>query len=296
MTHRLRGIFPVLQTPLDDNGELDEASLVREVAFCIQAGAHGLVFPVLGSEFQFLSDGERQRLVEVVAGEASGQVPVVAGVAAPSAAIAVEHARHAARVGADAVIALPPYIASPLEEEALAYYQAISQAAQRPVFVQHSFPDMDPRLLVRLLKEIEHVRYIKEEMAPSAHNIGAVVQAVGEECWGVFGGALGRWMISEMRRGACGFMPAAEVVDVHVRIWEAFQSGDEPRARRLLNRLLPLINLTMLLGMRVCKEVLVRRGVLTTANMRTPGAPELDEEDGRELDLILQDLAPLFRV
>lgn len=296
MTDRLRGIFPVLQTPLDESGELDEASLVREVAFCMGAGAHGLVFPVLGSEFQFLSDGERQRLVEVVVGEASGQVPVVVGVAAPSAPIAVEHARHAAWVGADAVIALPPYIASPSEEEALAYYRAISQAAQRPVFVQHSFPDMGPPLLVRLLKEIEHVRYVKEEMSPSAHNISAVVEAVGEECWGVFGGALGRWMVSEMRRGACGFMPAAEVVDVHVQIWDAFQSGDEPTARRLLNQLLPLINLTMLLTMRVCKEVLVRRGVLTTANMRTPGAPELDEEDGRELDLILQDLTPLFRV
>jgi 4-hydroxy-tetrahydrodipicolinate synthase len=296
MTQTMRGIFPVLQTPLDANGELDEASFRREVAFAIEAGAHGLVYPVLASEFQFLSDRERRRMVATAVGEAAGQIPVVVGVAGPCAAVAVEHASHAAQVGADAVIALPPYIAQASQEEILAYYRAIAQAAERPVFVQHSHPGMAPPFLVRLLREVEHIRYIKEETPPSAHNISAVLDAVGEECWGVFGGALGRWMISEMRRGACGFMPATETTDVYVQIWDAFQSGDEAEARRIFNRLLPLINLAGLLGMRPLLEVLVRRGVLRTTLMRTPGRPELDQDDRRELDAILEDVSPLFRV
>jgi len=296
MTQTMRGIFPVLQTPLDANGELDEASFRREVAFAIEAGAHGLVYPVLASEFQFLSDRERRRMVATAVGEAAGQIPVVVGVAGPCAAVAVEHASHAAQVGADAVIALPPYIAQASQEEILAYYRAIAQAAERPVFVQHSHPGMAPPFLVRLLREVEHIRYIKEETPPSAHNISAVLDAVGEECWGVFGGALGRWMISEMRRGACGFMPATETTDVYVQIWDAFQSGDEAEARRIFNRLLPLINLAGLLGMRPLLEVLVRRGVLRTTLMRTPGRPELDQDDRRELDAILEDIIPLFRV
>jgi len=296
MTQTMRGIFPVLQTPLDANGELDEASFRREVAFAIEAGAHGLVYPVLASEFQFLSDRERRRMVATAVGEAAGQIPVVVGVAGPCAAVAVEHASHAAQVGADAVIALPPYIAQASQEEILAYYRAIAQAAERPVFVQHSHPGMAPPFLVRLLREVEHIRYIKEETPPSAHNISAVLDAVGEECWGVFGGALGRWMISEMRRGACGFMPATETTDVYVQIWDAFQSGDETEARRIFNRLLPLINLAGLLGMRPLLEVLVRRGVLRTTLMRTPGRPELDQDDRRELDAILEDIIPLFRV
>lgn len=296
MTQTMRGIFPVLQTPLDANGELDEASFRREVAFAIEAGAHGLVYPVLASEFQFLSDRERRRMVATAVGEAAGQIPVVVGVAGPCAAVAVEHASHAAQVGADAVIALPPYIAQASQEEILAYYRAIAQAAERPVFVQHSHPGMAPPFLVRLLREVEHVRYIKEETPPSAHNISAVLDAVGEECWGVFGGALGRWMISEMRRGACGFMPATETTDVYVQIWDAFQSGDEAEARRIFSRLLPLINLAGLLGMRPLLEVLVRRGVLRTTLMRTPGRPELDQDDRRELDAILEDVSPMFRV
>jgi len=296
MAKRMRGIFPVLQTPLNEEGELDIPSLRREVAFCIQAGAHGLVYPVLGSEFQFLSDRQRQRMVEVVVGEAAGQIPVVVGVAGPTAAVAVEHAEHAARVGADAVIALPPYISPGSQEEILSYYRAIAQAAQRPVFIQHSQPGMDPAFMVRLLREVEHVQYIKEEMVPSAHNISAVIKAVGDECQGVFGGAFGRWMISEMRRGAAGFMPAAEVTDVYVQIWDAFQAGDERTARNIFNQLLPLINLAMLLGLPVCKEVLVRRGIFRTARMLTPGSTSLDEGDYRELEAILGDLRPYFRV
>jgi dihydrodipicolinate synthase/N-acetylneuraminate lyase len=295
MSKPLRGIFPVLQTPLDAGGELDPASLGREVRFCIEAGAHGLVYPVLGSEFQYLSDRERQQMVEVVVGEAAGQVPVVVGVAGPSAAVAVEHARHAARIGATAVIALPPYISAGSPDEILAYYQAIGQAADRPVFVQNTAPGMAPPFLLRLLREVEQVRYIKEEMSPSAHHVGAVVQAAGAACDGVFGGAFGRWMLSELRRGAGGFMPAAEVTDVYVRVWDAYEAGDEPAARQIFNRLLPLINLLMLLGLPVSKAVLVRRGVFRAALMRATGALALDADDQRELDAILDDLRPYFR-
>jgi 4-hydroxy-tetrahydrodipicolinate synthase len=133
-------------------------------------------------------------------------------------------------------------------------------------------------------------------MSPSAHHISAVVAALGQDCWGVFGGAFGRWMLSELRRGASGFMPAAEVTDVYVQVWEAFQQGDEPAARQIFNRLLPLINLLLLLGLPVCKEVLLRRGVFRTASMRTPGSTALDAHDQQELTLILDDLRPLFRV
>jgi len=112
MTDRIRGILAVVQTAWTDEGELDEQSMERQVAFCIAAGAHGLVYPVLASEYQFLSDKERQRLVKVVVGAAAGTIPVIAGVASPAAAVAAEHAAHARRAGAAAVIAMPPNIAA----------------------------------------------------------------------------------------------------------------------------------------------------------------------------------------
>jgi len=296
MSERLHGIFPVLQTPLDRAGNLDANSLSREVDFCIAAGAHGLVYPALGSELQYLSDRERQQLVEVVLRTAGERAPVVVAVSAPSAAIAAEHARHAAHVGARALMALPPYITPGTPDEVLAYYRAIGQAADLPIVVQNAAPGMAPASLVRLLNEVAQIRYIKEEASPSAHNISAVLSAVGERCEGIFGGAFGRWMLSELRRGARGFMPAAEVTDVYVQVWEAFEIGDEARARTIFNLILPLINQLMLLGLRVSKAVLVRRGVFQGTLMRMTGALDLDADDQRELDAILDDLRPYFRI
>ena len=293
----LRGIFPVLQTPVNKSGDIGFEDMRIEVSFCIEAGAHGLVFPVLGSEFQYLTDGERHELVEIVVKEAAGRIPVVAGVAGTSRAVAVKHATHAAQAGADAVIALPPYIATASRDEIRVYYEAVANAAGLPVFIQHSAvgAGMNTEFLRELVETIEHVSYIKEEMPPSAHQISEVLEGMNDACLGVFGGAHGRWMISEMRRGAAGFMPAAEATDVHVQIWDAFQSGDESGARKIFNQLLPMINLLSLLGLRVCKEVLVRRGVFKSAAMRAPGSQSLDAEDERELDQVLEGIEPLFR-
>jgi len=297
MPERLRGIFPVLQTPLDAQGDLDILSLRREVGFCVTAGAHGIVFPALGSEVQFLSDHERRQLVEVVAAEAAGRIPFIATVSAPSAAIAVEHARHAAALNAQAVMALPPYINQASGDEILDYFQRIADACPLPLVVQNAAPGVSPDFLVRLLREVPQVRYIKEEAGASAHNVSAVLRAtVQAPCDGIFGGAFGRWMLSELRRGASGFMPAAEIIDIYVQVWDAWQIGDSARARMIFNLILPLINQLMLLGLPVSKEVLVRRGVFKSSRMRSPGSISLDEDDRIELDAILADLQPYFRV
>jgi dihydrodipicolinate synthase/N-acetylneuraminate lyase len=296
MNTPMRGIFPVLQTALDANDELDFASLKKQVSFCIEAGAHGLVYPVLGSAFQFLADHERHPLVEAVIEEAAGRIPVVVGVAGRSIPDAEVHARHAAQAGADAIIALPPYIAAGSSDHMRAYYTAIAKTAQCPVFIQHTTGDLTTELMRQLFEEVEHITYLKEEMPPSAHQISAVVKTAGPSCLGVFGGAFGRWMLSELHRGATGFMPAAESIDVHVQVWDAYQAGNQAEARRIFNALLPLINFTTMIGLHACKEVLVRRGIFKSSAMRLPNATIMDDADQYELDRILEDLQPFFKI
>ncbi len=80
------------------------------IAFCLDAGAHGIVAPVNASEFWTLSDAERKRVAEIIVDEVDHRIPTVIGVAGGAASVAVEFARHAERIGADAVIAMPPYV------------------------------------------------------------------------------------------------------------------------------------------------------------------------------------------
>ena len=292
----MEGILPVVQTAFDHDGEIDHASMERQVEFCLRAGADGLVYPVLGSEFMFLSDDERRSLVAFLVKCANGRIPIIAGVAGASTAIAVEQAAHARDVGADAVIAMPPYVVVATLDQIFEYFQRIAEAAQLPVIIQHSpkGPGMNIAFLKRLLAEVENIHYIKEEMEPSAHNISELVDAGIPGCWGIHGGGFCRWMMSELERGATGFMPSVEIADVHVKIWRAYRSGEVERAREIFNLVAPLILLNLNLFLPAVKEILVRRGILTSNRMRQPGIPALDEADMRELDAALAPVRHLF--
>ena len=298
MTQRIQGILPVLQTALLEDGNLDFDSMATQVEFCVAAQAGAVVFPVLGSEFMYLSDAERKQLVQVVVEAANKRIPVIAGVAGASQAIAVEHAIFAREVGADAVIAMPPFIAVASPNEIFAYFRAIADAAQMPVVIQHApaGPGIDSHFLKRLLSEVEHVRYIKEEMLPSAHHISDLVSANLSECWGIFGGGWCRWMMSELERGATGFMPSVEIVDIHVQIWTAFQAGEKDKAREIFNRISPLIHINLNMGLPVVKEIMVRRGILKTNKVRQPGIKMMDQADYDELDAALALVEDLFTV
>ncbi len=61
-----RGLFTIPVTPFTDYGALDVASLRRLIAFCVEAGAHGIVAPVNASEGPFLTDEERRQVVETL--------------------------------------------------------------------------------------------------------------------------------------------------------------------------------------------------------------------------------------
>ena len=61
MSSPWKGIFVIVVTPFTASHELDEESLRKEVRFCIEAGAAGLVGPANASEFPLLSDEERRK-------------------------------------------------------------------------------------------------------------------------------------------------------------------------------------------------------------------------------------------
>jgi dihydrodipicolinate synthase/N-acetylneuraminate lyase len=299
--HRFRGVFAIPPTPFDDAGNVDEASLRRCVDFCVDAGAHGIVAPVNASESIALTDAERVRVAELLVEQAAGRVPVVVGVSGSSTAASVVYADCARRAGADAVIAMPPYVKHAPADEIYDFYVAVAGAAQPlPVWVQDYVgpigTPMAPSLLARMLAEIPGVEFLKEETAFAPQVMTRVRELAGASLRGVMGGMAGRYLLEEYRRGACGTMPACEVADVHVLIWNALERGDEAEARRLHTRLLPLLNYEAMYSFTIYKAVLLRRGVIASARTRVPGAGRLDAENQRELDLLLADLQALFTV
>jgi 4-hydroxy-tetrahydrodipicolinate synthase len=195
---------------------------------------------------------------------------------------------------------MPPYVRKPNLDGVYAYYRALSEATDLPIFIQN-YPlpvgvPMSAEFMARMARELPHVAYIKEEIQPTTHMVSASLRAAGDRLKGVFGGAAGRHLMDELRRGACGTMPACDVTDAHVAIWDAYEAGDRAEARRRFNRLLPLLNLEFQYSVHVYKEVLRRRGIIRSATVRAAPINGLDACDHEELDEVLKDLAPLLTV
>ncbi|MFZ0215905.1 MAG: dihydrodipicolinate synthase family protein [Candidatus Dormiibacterota bacterium] len=300
MTEQLRGVFAIPPTPFTGDGALDEAGLRRVVRFCVDAGAHGIVTPVNASEFAFLTDAERQRVVEIACAEAGGAVPVVAGVAGTCTEHALVFAAHARTVEADAVIAMPPYLRTAGRREIHHYYEAIARTVERPVFIQNHQPPqgtvLSPDLVAELVDEIPHVEYVKEECWPPGHHLSAELERCGPRLRGIMGGIAGRYLLDEYRRGACGTMPACEIADLHAQLWERLERDDELGARQLFDAMLPLLNLEGMHGVVLYKYVLQRRGLIESTTVRQPGLWQLDAHDVAEIDAVLDRLQSLFRL
>ena len=294
-----RGVFAIPCTPFTDTGALDLASLRSQIDFCVAAGAHGIVAPVNASEAWTLSDEERRTVAEVLVETVAGRIPVVIGVSGGSAEVMIAFARHAAAIGADAVIAQPPSGPPGSLAAIEAAFRRLSGATPLPIVLQNIDPPFGTRLapdvVAGLVRQIPRLDWVKEETAPSGQAISAELALAGPAMRGVMGGMAGRYLLDEYRRGACGTMPACEAADVHVQIWDALEAGDERRARDVFNRLLPLLNLEAR-SLGVVKAVLVRRGVIATDYMRQHAGNPLDDDDRRELDVTLADLRDLFRL
>jgi dihydrodipicolinate synthase/N-acetylneuraminate lyase len=296
MSTAFRGVFTIPSTPFDEQSHVDWAGLRRVVDFCVECGAHGIVWPVNASAFAVLSDEERLQGAQVVVEQVAGRVPVVIGVQGVCTTHAAMFGHHANKIGADAVIAMAPYIQKMEDERSLLeYYQGISDVVDVPIFIQNHARGsvLSVKTMARIVQEVEHVDYIKEETFPVTHKITQLLDIAGPKLKGIFGGAGGRYLLLEHPRGVAGQMPGCHVTDVVVCLWNALEAGDRQEAKRIFGLMSPLFALETLRGTSY-PEVLRRRGVIDNARGRFADAGLVDEHDHQALDDILKDLEPLF--
>ncbi|MEE8045209.1 MAG: dihydrodipicolinate synthase family protein, partial [Dehalococcoidia bacterium] len=102
---------------------------------------------------------------------------------------------------------------------------------------------------------------------------------------GIFGGMGGAFLFEELRRGAIGTMTGFAYPEVLVAIHRYVSSGDFAQARSIFYRWLPLIRYenSAGIGLAIRKEIMKRRGFITTADIRPP-SPPIDDSTRAELD------------
>ncbi len=285
----LRGVFPVFQTPWDEEDVLDVEVLQREISWLFEQGADGVVMAMVSETLRMSSD-ERDALAAQVCRISQGRGAVVISVGAESSVVAEGHAVHAEEVGADAVMAIPPVSVAVGEVELLRYYRRIIEAIEIPVIVQDASGyvgrPMSVAMQARLLDEYgpERVQY-KPEASPIGPRLSELRDATGGRAR-VFEGTGGIALVDSHRRGVVGTMPGADLIRGIVPLWRALESGNAERADAIHGPLSALISLQTGLDafLAVEKHLLVRQGVFRNERVRGPVGYVLDDETRREVD------------
>ncbi len=290
----MKGILPVLPTPFTGSGSIDTAAMPAVVDFALNAGASGVVYPGFASEVSELDRDERAELLQAVVNRVAGEVRIVAGASARSAAEVVEHGRYAISLGVRDLMVQPPVEIGGDLEGLLAFFGEIANGLPEARFILQNAPaprgaDLAPKTICAIARWFACISHVKEETLPSGPAISAMLTLRPPTLKGVIGGGGARYIVDEYQRGVQAANPALELVDLHVAFDNAWRVKRFAEAKQIYNSTLPLLMLQAIYRMRLTKHVLVRRGVLEHAGVRAQ-LPELDEIALAEIDSNLVDL------
>ncbi|WP_079474045.1 dihydrodipicolinate synthase family protein [Marinococcus halophilus] len=290
----LKGVYPILATPFTEDCEVDTASLRKLVQFQLEAKVNGISLFGNASEMYTLTEEERDVIANIVMEEVDGRVPLVFGTGATGLQQAIHLSKKAEKIGADALMILPPYMVKPDAQSMYEYFSEIAKEVDIPIMMQDapiaSGVSIPVDIMVKLANENQNIQYVKVEAPPTTTKITEVLSQAGDNLK-VFGGLNGMYLFEEVRRGAIGTMPACEFPEVCVKIFDLYFSGKENEAKRYFYKHLPLIRIGTLAkyAMSVHKEILKDGGIISTSKVRNPNVP-INNSIKEEIHLITEEL------
>ena len=226
-----RGLFPILHTPFDTNGDVDFDSLRRLIRHVRDAGVEAIVFPGFASEWWRLTDAE---VLECAACIGS---PCVLNVTAQATVPAIRAAAEFARLGADALMILPPFvIGAPVEP----HVRGVLSSTDLPCILQDSTGLTGVRLaaahLARIAADHPNLRGIKVDQVPTGPAITAFRTEPALSRLSFLVGYSGVQMLDAVRRGAEGLMGGCGHLAEDRRMVNALLSGTAMPSTRACSR------------------------------------------------------------
>ncbi len=133
--NEIGGVIPALMTTFDEHEEFDEKRMRALVDFLIKKGVNGLYLTGSTGEGFLMTPEERKRVVEVVADQTAGRVPLISHVGAIGTKVSIDLAVHAEKTGVDAISSVPPFYWPFNSESIFNYYKDITGSTALPMIV-----------------------------------------------------------------------------------------------------------------------------------------------------------------
>lgn len=270
------GVIPILATPFLDDETLDLESWRRLLEFMIALGVDGVtILGVLGESNRLL-DRERETLIASAVQTVSKRVPVIVGASHSGTQAATDLSRMAEHLGADAVMVTPGKEAVPNDDRIVETYKRIAGGVSIPIVLQDhpasSEVHLSVSLILRLVREVPAIQCIKQEAVPTAPKIRQLSEGMEQRRVPILTGLGALYAPFDLEAGSSGFNTGFAFPEVLMAMVSAARAGDWQRVHAIYARFAALIVFEQQPGVAVRKELLRRRGLLTSARARHPGA------------------------
>jgi 4-hydroxy-tetrahydrodipicolinate synthase len=280
------GIMPANILPFNADLSVDEPAYRTHLRWLADTpGVTGIVVNGHAAEVASLSREERKRTLAIALDEVAGACPIVAGVYTDGTAEAVELARDARAAGAAGVLLFPPILfmwgAQAKPDMVLKHYTEVATVGLPIIAFEYppaSGIGYSPETLARIaqIPQVAGVKDWSNEIVAFEQNLRAI-RATGRPV-----AILSSFTMSLMASfllGADGAISGMGSVtaDLQAELFAACQKGDLDGARRINDRLEPLVRVFYAppfvdMHNRM-KEALVLLGRIPAAHVRPPLTP-----------------------
>ena len=276
MLNSFRGVIPILATPFHDDESLDLGSWGRLLEFMNSLQVDGVtIIGVLG-ESNRLTDSERDQLITQAVKIVNGRMPIIVGASHSGTQAARTFAHRAAALGASAVMISPLREATPNDGRIVDMFRQIADGLSIPIVLQDhpasTEVHMSTALMLRLLREVPAIQCIKAEAVPTAPKLAELLAGMGETSVPILTGLGALYAPFDLQAGSSGFNTGFAFPEVLIAMVTAAGIGDWDKVHQIYARFAALMVYEQQPGVAVRKEILRRRGLLSSACARHPGA------------------------
>ncbi len=150
---KYRGVIPAFYACYDGDGAVSRDAARRLTRYFVEQGVKGVYVGGSSGECIYQSVEDRKKTLEAVMEEGAGRLTVIAHVACNNTKDSQELAAHAAKLGVDAIAAIPPIYFKLPEYSVAEYWNDISAAAPDTDFIIYNIPQLaGTALTMSLLK------------------------------------------------------------------------------------------------------------------------------------------------
>lgn len=240
-----KGVVVAMVTPFHEDGSVNEEMVRTLTRHFIDQGVHGILVSGGTGEFTMMDIHERKKVISAAVETAKDtEVFIVAGITCNTTKDTVELAKYSGEIGADYVLALPPFAIPVTKEAMLEHFRAIKENTTAGLILYH-FPgetgiEFSPEEIVNwgreglfvAVKNTTGMEHTMELILENAHNPNLKIS-----------NGFDSLALSALASGADALINAGSNITPrqYVKIYELAKEGKYEEARRIYEEILPIL-------------------------------------------------------